>query len=72
MKLLDCWVASSTDHGSSVCFISIIRLTILTRTDFSSIDETWNGADFTMWCNVEASIAIVSGKDIPSLPCQGI
>lgn len=52
--------------GSFVCMISIIRLTILLTTDFSSIDEPWNGADFTMWCNVEANIAIVSGC-LPSL-----
>ena len=52
---------------SSVCMVSVIRLGILLTTNFKSLDQPWNWADFLMWSNVECSIGIVSGNISPSL-----
>lgn len=53
---------TGVDTRRSVCMISIIRLTNLVTTDFSTYDIAWAFADFSMWYCVEANIAIVSGN----------
>jgi hypothetical protein len=47
-----------------VCIVSIIRLVIQLRTDFTSPDLTWSITEFVIWTNVETNLAIVSGKPL--------